>query len=79
MKITSRDEAVRRAKERLKSNTESLVKEIEESLTWPIGDEIRATGRAGDYTPEAVEIVSTMYRNVGYTVEVGHYWIEVRS
>lgn len=75
--ITNRQKAQQDAVKRLSNNADELIADIERSISMQRGDIERVIGRAGDYTPEVVARVTRMYRDAGWSVTVGPYWMEL--
>lgn len=75
--VTTRQEALKQAVERLNPNAADLIAEIEHGISRERGASLHVAARAGDYTLEVVDRVADLYRSNGWVVEVRGYWMNL--
>jgi hypothetical protein len=74
--VTTKQQARVIAEANLSADADGLVREIERDIkTATPGQTI--TARAGQYTPAVRDAVADMYREAGWTVKIGSYWMEL--
>lgn len=74
---TSKQDAITKAKNKLKTDPQELINEIEEGMKYIIIDRPSINARGGDYTQEVIEKVSQIYREKGWNVSFSGYWLRL--
>lgn len=72
--VTSREDAQQRAIERLDNNPDHLIAEIERDIERQVG-RMHVSARGGNYTPEVLTAVASLYQSRGWNVRFTGYWL----
>lgn len=74
---TSPKKAMQKANENLNDNVQDLRDDLERNIARMLPDYPRATGRGGQYTQRVRDLVAQEYRDAGWIVQDGIYWMEL--